>query len=108
MAQSIRERTNDIGVLKCLGYKDKTIFFSVVLEAITICFAAVISGLLFTLILIPVIDVASGGLTADAISLSPSTVFGSFLAGLIIAFMAAAVPAYQSLRLKVVDALREG
>mgnify|MGYP000865458704 FL=1 len=108
MAQSIRERTNDIGVLKCLGYKDKTIFFSVVLEAIVICFAAVISGLLFTLILIPVIDAASGGLTADAISLSPSTVFGAFLAGLIIAFMAAAVPAYQSLRLKVVDALRQG
>ena len=108
MAQSIRERTNDIGVLKCLGYKDKTIFFSVVLEAIVICFAAVISGMLFTLILIPVIGVASGGLTEDAISLSASTVFGASLAGLIIAFMAAAVPAYQSLRLKVVDALREG
>ena len=78
------------------------------MEAITICFAAVISGMLFTLILIPIIDVASGGLTADAISLSASTVFGASLAGLIIAFMAAAVPAYQSLRLKVVDALREG
>ena len=108
MAQSIRERTNDIGVLKCLGYKDNIIFFSVILEAITICFAAVISGMLFTLILIPVIGVASGGLTEDAISLSASTVFGASLAGLIIAFMAAAVPAYQSLRLKVVDALREG
>ena len=108
MAQSIRERTNDIGVLKCLGYKDKTIFFSVVLEAIFICFAAVISGLLFTLILIPVIEVASGGLMEDAISMSSSTVFGASLEGLIIAFMAAAVPAYQSLRLKVVDALREG
>ena len=108
MAQSIRERTNDIGVLKCLGYKDNIIFFSVILEAITICFAAVISGMLFTLILIPIIDVASGGLTADAISLSASTVFGASLAGLIIAFMAAAVPAYQSLKLKVVDALREG
>ena len=107
MAQSIRERTNDIGVLKCLGYKDNIIFFSVILEAITICFAAVISGMLFTLILIPIIDVASGGLTADAISLSASTVFAASLAGLIIAFMAAAVPAYQSLRLKVVDALRE-
>ena len=108
MAQSIRERTNDIGVLKCVGYKDKTIFFSVVLEAIAICFAAVISGMIFTLILIPIIDVASGGLTHDALSVSASTVFGASLAGLIIAFMAAAVPAYQSLRLKVVDALREG
>ena len=108
MAQSIRERTNDIGVLKCLGYKDKTIFFSVVLEAVVICFAAVISGLLFTMLLIPVIDAASGGLTADTLYLRPSTVFGATIAGLIIAFMAAAVPAYQSLRLKVVDALRQG
>ena len=108
MAQSIRERTNDIGVLKCLGYKDKTIFFSVVLEAVVICFAAVISGLLFTMLLIPVIDAASGGLTADTLYLRPSTVFGATIVGLIIAFMAAAVPAYQSLRLKVVDALRQG
>ena len=108
MAQSIRERTNDIGVLKCLGYKDKTIFFSVVLEAVVICFAAVISGLLFTMLLIPAIDAASGGLTADTLYLRPSTVFGATIVGLIIAFMAAAVPAYQSLRLKVVDALRQG
>jgi len=54
-----------------------------------------------------VIEVSSGGLLDDLISVRSSTVFGAFLAGLIIAFMAAAVPAYQSLRLKVVDALRE-
>ena len=73
-----------------------------------ICFAAVISGLLFTMLLIPAIDAASGGLTADTLYLRPSTVFGATIVGLIIAFMAAAVPAYQSLRLKVVDALRQG
>ena len=43
LAQSIRERTSDIGVLKCLGYKDLTIFTSVIFEAITICFIAVFS-----------------------------------------------------------------
>ena len=108
MAQSIRERTNDIGVLKCLGYKDVTIFFSVILEAITICFCAVISGLLFTMILIPAIEAASGGMLGDILSLRTSTVLGAFLISLIIAFMAAAVPAHQALRLKVVDALRQG
>lgn len=108
MAQSIRERTNDIGVLKCLGYKDVTIFFSVILEAITICFCAVISGLLFTMILIPAIEAASGGMLEDILSVRTSTVLGAFLISLIIAFMAAAVPAHQALRLKVVDALREG
>ena len=108
MAQSIRERTNDIGVLKCIGYKDKTIFFSVILEAITICFCAVLAGLLFTMSLIPIIETASGGLLEDILSVKTSTVLGAFLISLIIAFMAAAVPAYQALRLKVVDALREG
>ena len=39
---------------------------------------------------------------------TPSIIIGGFLIGLIIAFMSAAVPAYQALRLKVVDALREG
>ena len=108
MAQSIRERTNDIGVLKCLGYKDKTIFFSVILEAITICFCAVIAGLLFTMTLIPIIEAASGGLLEDILSIRTSTILGAFLIALIIAFMAAAVPAHQALRLKVVDALRQG
>jgi len=108
MAQSIRERTNDIGVLKCIGYKDKTIFFSVILEAITICFCAVLAGLLFTMSLIPIIETASAGLLEDILSVKTSTVLGAFLIALIIAFMAAAVPSYQALRLKVVDALREG
>jgi ABC-type antimicrobial peptide transport system permease subunit len=44
----------------------------------------------------------------DTVFLSFEIVIGGFLIGLIIAFMSAAVPAYQALRLKVVDALREG
>ena len=107
MAQSIRERRSDIGVLKCLGYEDKAIFIGVILEAITICFAAVIAGLIFTLLLIPLLEVASGGLMGDVLSLKGSTVLGASLIGLLIAFMAAAFPAHQALRLKVVDALRE-
>ena len=58
--------------------------------------------------LIPIIETASGGLLEDMLSVKTSTVLGAFLIALIIAFMAAAVPAYQALRLKVVDALREG
>lgn len=108
LAQSIRERTGDIGILKCLGYRDSTIFISVILEAITICFTAVLSGLFFTAILIPAIESMSGGLMDDVITLSSSVILGGFLIGLIIAFMSAAVPAYNALNLKVVDALRAG
>ena len=108
LAQSIRERTSDIGVLKCLGYKDNTIFISVVLEAVTICFFAVLMGLLVTALIIPAIEIMSGGILEDTVSISLEIVLGGFLIGLLIALMSAAVPAYQALRLKVVDALREG
>jgi len=108
LAQSIRERTGDIGVLKCLGYRDSTIFISVILEAITICFTAVLSGLFFTAILIPAIESMSGGTMDDLLTLSPSVILVGFAIGLVIAFMSAAVPAYNALNLKVVDALRAG
>ena len=108
LAQSIRERTSDIGVLKCLGYKDNIIFISVILEAITICFSAVLLGLLVTALIIPAIEIMSGGILEDTVSISLEIVLGGFLIGLLIALMSAAVPAYQALRLKVVDALREG
>lgn len=108
LAQSIRERTSDIGVLKCLGYKDNIIFISVILEAITICFSAVLMGLLVTALIIPAIEIMSGGILEDTVSLSLEIVLGGFLIGLLIALMSAAVPAYQALRLRVIDALREG
>ena len=108
LAQSIRERTSDIGVLKCLGYKDNIIFISVILEAVTICFSAVLMGLLVTALVIPAIEIMSGGILEDTVSISLEIVLGGFLIGLLIALMSAAVPAYQALRLKVVDALREG
>ena len=108
LAQSIRERTNDIGVLKCLGYKDFTIFTSVILEAIAICFSAVLLGLLLTALMIPALETLSGELFDDVVSLSSGIIIGGFLIGLLIAFISAAVPAYQALNLKVVDALREG
>ena len=108
LAQSIRERTSDIGVLKCLGYKDNIIFISVILEAVTICFSAVLMGLLVTALIIPAIEIMSGGILEDTVSISLEIVLGGFLIGLLIALMSAVVPAYQALRLRVVDALREG
>ena len=74
LAQSIRERTSDIGVLKCLGYKDNIIFISVILEAVTICFSAVLMGLLVTALIIPAIEIMSGGILEDTVSM-PRSIF---------------------------------
>ena len=89
------------------GYRDSTIFISVILEYITICFTAVLTGLFFTAILIPATESMSGGLMDDVISSDFGVILGGFLIGLIIA-LCASVPAYNALNLKVVDALRAG
>ena len=65
-------------------------------------------GLLVTALIIPVLEIMSGGILEDTVSISLEIVLGGFLIGLLIALMSAAVTAYQALRLKVVDALREG
>ena len=107
MAQSIRERTIDIGVLKCLGYKDRQLFTSVILEAIFLTFVATAMGLLATLLLIPVVVELSDGMLANTFNLDLKIIFNGFLLGLLVAFLAAAIPSYQALTLKVVDALRK-
>ena len=58
--------------------------------------------------MIPALETLSGELFDDVVSLSSGIIIGGFLIGLLIAFISAAVPAYQALNLKVVDALREG
>ncbi len=108
MSQSIRERTIEIGVLKCLGYKDRQLFVSVMLEATFLTFCATGLGLLGTLLLIPVVEQLSDGVLANTFNLELEIIFGGFILGLIVAFLAASVPAYQALTLRVVDALRKG
>ena len=108
LAQSIRERTSDIGVLKCLGYKDNTIFFAVILEAVTICFSAVLLGLLRYCFYHSSHRNYVRWYVGRYSFYFKEIVLGGFLIGLLIAFMSAAVPAYQALRLRVVDALRGG
>lgn len=107
MSQSIRERTIEIGVLKCLGYKDRQLFVSVMLEATFLTFCATGLGLLGTLLLIPVVEQLSDGVLANTFNLELEIIFGGFILGLIVAFLAASVPAYQALTLRVVDALRK-
>ena len=58
--------------------------------------------------LIPSVEVMSGGMMDDIINLTVEVILGGFIIGLGIAFISAAVPAYQALNLNVVDALRQG
>jgi putative ABC transport system permease protein len=104
MAMSIRERTSDIGIMKTLGFSGTRILFMVLSESLLIAVVGGSIGLglakLFTLRGDP-----TGGLLTyfyldgKSIGLGLAAVAGIGLA-------AGIIPAVQSMRLKIVDALR--
>ena len=53
------------------------------------------------------VEQLSDGVLANTFNLELEIIFGGFILGRIVAFLAASVPAYQALTLRVVDALRE-
>ena len=78
------------------------------LESNFIILIGAIVGLGFTLITVPLIDQASGGLTGGVIVFDSYQVTKGILIGVLMASLAGILPAYQAYKLKVVDALAKG
>ena len=108
MSQSVRERTSDLAILKSVGYQDRQIFISILLESNFSILVGASFGLILTLITIPLIDQASGGLTGGIILFDSYQVVRGILIGVLMASLAGILPAYQAYKLKVVDALAKG
>jgi putative ABC transport system permease protein len=105
MAQSVRERTNEIGVLKTLGFSGQSILGLVLLESLLLTFTGGLVGL-------GIAWFVAGGMGAAIKDYFP--VFklsgGTFIVGisLMLAFglITGLWPALTAMRLKIVDALR--
>jgi putative ABC transport system permease protein len=105
MAQSVRERTNEIGVLKTLGFSGQSILTLVLLEALLLTFTGGMVGLLLAYVM-------AGGLGEAIKDYFPVFRVGSstFIVGavlmLVFGVVTGAWPALTAMRLKIVDALR--
>ena len=106
ISQSVRERTTDIAVLKTLGYQDLQIFNMVLLEALFLILIGVFIGLGLSLLSIPAIDAASGGLMEGLFFLTTEKLLLACFIGFLVSFLSSIMPANKALNLKVVDALR--
>ena len=106
ISQSVRERTTDIAVLKTLGYQDLQIFNMVLLEALFLILIGVFIGLGMSLLSIPAIDAASGGLMEGLFFLTTEKLLLACFIGFLVSFLSSIMPANKALNLKVVDALR--
>ena len=104
MAQSIRERTNELGVLKTLGFADGRILMLVLLEAALLAGSAGAAGLGLAWAITAQGDPTGGFL--PSFYLPPNDlVIGAALVA-VLAFASGALPAYQASRLQITTALR--
>jgi putative ABC transport system permease protein len=105
MSQSVRERSAELGVLKTLGFLDRSILWLVLAESMVITTLGGALGLLGAAALVK--------LTADmfgqffgAVLLTSSAVALGVALMILLGLIAGALPAVQALRLQIVDALR--
>jgi putative ABC transport system permease protein len=105
MAQSVRERINELGVLKTLGFGDGRILSLVLLESCTIAIVGGGLGLLLSWTFINAVGDPTGGLLPIFHFPPRDLILGTALV-LVLGLGTGLIPALQASRLKIVDALR--
>jgi putative ABC transport system permease protein len=105
MAQSVRERINELGVLKTLGFSDGRILALVLLESGTIAVLGGGLGLLISWSFITAVGDPTGGMLPIFHFPPRDLVLGAVLV-LALGLGTGFIPAWQASRLKIVDALR--
>jgi putative ABC transport system permease protein len=104
MAQSIRERTSELAVLKTLGFTDRRVLGLVLLESLLLALVAGGIGLGIAWLVIQRGDPTAGLL--PAFYLPTRDVAAGVALTVALGLAAGALPAWQAGRLKIVDALR--
>ena len=104
MAQSIRERTNELAVLKTLGFNDRKVLAMVLLESTLVAILGGSLGLALAWVIIAQGDPTNGLL--PIFHFPPKDVVLGVVLVLVLGVLSGMVPAMQASRLKIVDALR--
>ena len=105
MAQSIRERTGELAVLKTLGFTDRRVLALVLGESLAIAVAGGAAGLGVGRLLIGLGD-PTGGFLPTFVMPAGDLAAGGVLV-VLLGLAAGALPAAQATRLRIVDALRK-
>ena len=106
MAQSIRERTSELAVLKTLGFTDRRVLVLVLAEAFALAVAGGAVGLGVGYLMINLGGDPTGGFLAVFYIPTADLVVGGALV-LLLGLTTGVLPAVQATRLRIVDALRK-
>ena len=104
MAQAVRERTGELGVLKTLGFTDGKVIALVLGESLVIALAGGVPGLLISRGVIEGMDI--GVAFIPELYIPPQAMVVGALLVVTLGFVTGAIPAWQAMRLTIVDALR--
>ncbi|PYS34853.1 MAG: hypothetical protein DMG14_28480 [Acidobacteria bacterium] len=104
MVQSVRERTNELAVLKTVGFTDRRILALVLSESLFITLVAGGLGLAVAWIIVQAGD-PTGGLL-PVFTLPPRDVVTGVALMLLMGLLAGVMPAMGAMRLRIADALR--
>jgi putative ABC transport system permease protein len=106
MAQSVRERTSEVGVLKTLGFADTSILMLVLGESVVITLIGGGLGLLLAWLIVQQGDPTSGMLPIFTLPPRDIAIGGALIVAL--GLVAGLLPALNAMQLKITDALRRG
>lgn len=105
MAQSVRERTAELGVLKTLGFRDGAVVWLVMGESLLVTVIGGAIGLALAVLAVAALRPMLSQFVG-ALFMGRTTLVAGIALMIALGALAGALPATQALRLKIVDALR--
>lgn len=104
MAQAVRERTAELGVLKTLGFTDGAVLGLVLAESLLLVLIAAAAGLVLTSLVVPALGPHLEGFL-PVFRMPPRTLALGALMAVLLGIAAGGVPAWLAMRLRIVEAL---
>jgi putative ABC transport system permease protein len=105
MAQSVRERTSELGVLKTLGFSNRGVLGLVLAESVLVTVLGGLLGMFFAW-WIGIQFASTLEQYLPGFRVTPDTFLKSLLYMVALGVVAGTVPAWQAMRLRIVEALR--
>jgi len=105
MAISVRERINELAILKAIGFNDRAVLFFVLGESLTIALIGGLLGLGLAMLAVPALGNALNGLL-PALVLSPAILVMGLVSALLVGIVSGLLPGIGAMRMRVVNALR--
>ncbi|MEK6372076.1 MAG: FtsX-like permease family protein [Acidobacteriota bacterium] len=104
MAQAVRERVGELGVLKAIGFTDGQVLALVLIESLLISMIAGGVGILLGWMFVSAGDPTGGAL--PVFFFAPRSIVTAAVLAVLLGIVTGALPAFQAMRLNPVEALR--